>query len=738
MLKWPSNIRGDVAGGIVSAAVAIPLAMGYGMFAFVSLGEQYFASGALAGLYTAFIVAIVCVLLGNMTTIVYAPRINTTFFLGLLIYGLVNSDVPVIQSGGIPLILAVTFTIVLLGGAFEALFGLVRLGSLIKFAPQPVMAGFQNAAAALLFLVQLGNVCGFDYNMPFMQVPFHLESIKPLSVLIAAATFFVMWNARKLPGRVPPVIVGIIVGSALYYLCRIAGLGAYLGPVIESQQHAGMDLTAFPYFAELARSGDYLALAPTIVGGALALAIIASIDALLCAKLVTPPGERRIDGDQLLLRLGAGNVAAACFGGITSGLNIGPSVANRTFGARTSLSVLVNAAAILIACTVLFPFAGQIPRVALSSVIMVVAVQHFDVWSLRLARRLVTGTALFPRIAMLDLAVVILVAALSVTLDIVLAVFVGIVVAIIFFVISMSRSIIGRCYRCGSVRSRKARTTKELGLLGSRGEAILVLQLQGALFFGTSEKLASEIDSMVALDTSFVVLDLGRIGEIDSTGAMVLLEIDALLARKQKTLFLAVTRQGLPFTRLKDFHVLESIEADRIFPDVDRAIERAEDILLSEQANAAPAAEEIPLAGISLLANFGEREVAMIAARLTRVNYEKGMTIFREGDPGNELLMITKGTASVYLKLPNSEGIRLATFGPGTTVGELAILDEGLRSASVIATDSVAGYALSKSEFTALAAETPPVAIKLLANIGRELSGRLRVANRTIHQLELW
>jgi MFS superfamily sulfate permease-like transporter len=140
----------------VSAAVAIPLAMGYGMFAFSSLGENYFADGALAGLVTALVVGIVCVLLGDKTTTVYAPRVNSTFFLGILIYGLVHSHAPAITAGGVPFILAVAFWIILLGGVLEALFGLVKLGTLIKFTPQPVMAGFQNAAAALLFLVQLG------------------------------------------------------------------------------------------------------------------------------------------------------------------------------------------------------------------------------------------------------------------------------------------------------------------------------------------------------------------------------------------------------------------------------------------------------------------------------------------------------------------------------------------------------------------------------------------------------
>jgi hypothetical protein len=87
-----------MVGGLVSAAIAIPLAMGYGMFAFTSLDENYFADGAIAGLTTALVVAVVCVVLGDKTTTVYAPRVNTTFFLGILIYGLVHSEEPPAES----------------------------------------------------------------------------------------------------------------------------------------------------------------------------------------------------------------------------------------------------------------------------------------------------------------------------------------------------------------------------------------------------------------------------------------------------------------------------------------------------------------------------------------------------------------------------------------------------------------------------------------------------------------
>jgi sulfate permease, SulP family len=94
-----------------------------------------------------------------------------------------------------------------------------------------------------------------------------------------------------------------------------------------------------------------------------------------------------------------------------------------------------------------------------------------------------------------------------------------------------------------------------------------------------------------------------------------------------------------------------------------------------------------------------------------------------------------QGRASVYLQQPDG-AIRLATFAPGTIFGHLAILDAGPRSATVVADEDVVCHVLSGSDFAALSDAAPAVAIKLLAGLGRELSLRLRRANKTIHQLE--
>jgi sulfate permease, SulP family len=736
MHPWGSNVHYDVLGGLVSAAVAIPLAMGYGMFALVPLGDKYFANGALAGLYAAFFVALVSVALGDKTTTVYAPRINSTFFLGALLYGLVHSQIAGPAAGSTALIVVVFFLIIFLGGVFAALFGLVKVGTLLKYTPHPVVAGFQNTAAALLFLVQLANVSGFEQTKPFTFVLTHPGAIKPLSVLLAALTFGAMWNSRKIVPRIPPLLTGLAVGTGLYYALIALGLREYLGPIIGDATKDAVSRAPWGDIGELTRMGDLFALWPTILGGGLALAVIASIDALLCAKLVTQPGDARAHADHLLLRLGVGNVVAASFGGITAGINIGPSLANRAFGARTPLSVLVNAAVILLAFTILFPIVTRLPRVALSAVIMVVAFQHFDVWSFQLIKRIQASSGSQRRFLLIDLLVVVLVAVLSITVNIVLAVFLGTVIAVMLFVVRMSRSIVRRSYRCNAVSSRKSRDSRESKALERHGDSILVMELQGALFFGTGERLIDEIEAATRSETRSLILDLRRVSEIDSTGARIILDVRTNLKRKAMELGLVLSKRGDVMPRLKDLGVSEYVPADHIFEDVDRAIEWAEDNLLHNVLDEPPPVHELPLEKVGIFHNFDPSEIAALQLRLTRVAHRKGETIFHQGDSGTDLFIVTKGTASAYIHQPAGRDIRLVTFAPGTVFGELAILDAGPRSASIIADSDFVSYALSRAQFADLSAEAPAIAIKLLANLGRELSSRLRRADRMIDELE--
>lgn len=187
--------------------------------------------------------------------------------------------------------------------------------------------------------------------------------------------------------------------------------------------------------------------------------------------------------------------------------------------------------------------------------------------------------------------------------------------------------------------------------------------------------------------------------------------------------------------RLQESGLAEAIPPDRLLPDVDRAIEAAEDHLLDEELPTRTSHRELALAELGLLARLDVDELSTLARYLTRVEIEAGREIFREGDPGLELMLMAKGAASAWLH-SHGGSIRLATFGPGTVFGEMALLDDGKRAATVVADEALVFYSLSQRDFTALAVSAPGIAITLLANLAREMSARLRTANKTIQQLE--
>ncbi len=222
--------------------------------------------------------------------------------------------------------------------------------------------------------------------------------------------------------------------------------------------------------------------------------------------------------------------------------------------------------------------------------------------------------------------------------------------------------------------------------------------------------------------------------EIDATGAQILAEIGLALARNERQLALALSKNSESAARLREAGVLEALEG-RVFDDVDRAIEWAEESVLRAAGDTTASEDELPLPRVGLLRDLTPQEVEAFAAHTRRAVYPRGSEIFREGDAGKELFIIVQGRAGAYLRQPNGD-IRLATFAPGTVFGELAILDSGPRSASVSAEDDVVCHVLSERDFAALSASAPAIAIKLLSGLGRELSARLRRANKTIHQLE--
>jgi sulfate permease, SulP family len=261
--------------------------------------------------------------------------------------------------------------------------------------------------------------------------------------------------------------------------------------------------------------------------------------------------------------------------------------------------------------------------------------------------------------------------------------------------------------------------------------------LEGPIFFGTAENLALQLEAERRGDVSYVILDIKRVNEIDSTGAKVLLQMHDKLTREGRHLLLSALPEATPLAAfLRDMGVTTAITRGRIFPDADRAIEWAEDHLILAQLGGVEASAEFPFRQLDVLAGMSDAERAVVTEALERYAYRKGDIVFREGSTSNELYIIAKGAASVRLRLTGTEReTRLITFAPGTVFGELALLDQEARSATVEADEDLVCYVLTRTRFESITARHPEVAIKLLINLGRELSSRLRRANRTIYQL---
>jgi anti-anti-sigma factor len=476
------------------------------------------------------------------------------------------------------------------------------------------------------------------------------------------------------------------------------------------------------------------------MASALSLAVVASLDTLICARIVEGMTGQRSDANRLLRIIGAANLVTPLLGGISGGVSVASSTASFKGGARTSLSLLVHSLAIFAAVVALAPLLGRLPLVVVGAVLVVTAIQLVDRWSLELLRKGVSGEMVDWRAIALDLAVIVTVAATAIAGDIVVAVLIGVGVAVLLFVLRMSRSIVRHEQYGDRVRSRRSRDAADSELLASHGRSILLLELDGPVFFGSAESLAERIESALERGARYVILDMKRVSDLDSTGARVLLQAqERLRARGAHLVLASADATAHVNVVLRDAGVVSAVTSAHVFADADRALEWSENHLIEAMRSSEARAGEYPFVQLDLLAGFTAEERESFRALLARREYARGDTVFREGGAGDELYVIVKGSASVKLRMTDDQGgreQRLITFASGTAFGEMALLDREVRSASVVADEPLVCYVLERAGYDKITREMHPIAIKLLTNLGRELSARLRRANRMLNQQE--
>ena len=741
---WRFNAQGDLGGGLVAAVVSVPMSIGFGLLAFAPFGERFLPIGILAGLYGAIFLGLAALVLGARGPTVYAPRSLIAFMVGsIALHTIAESGSELLAEPNPAYVAGALLATLALAGLIQVLFGAARLGVLVRFIPSPVMAGFQNAAALLILYSQVHVLLGLPKRLALSALPAALPDLKPLNLLLGLATVVVIWNGARISRRLPPALIGLMFGSLAYYALCAVGFERALGPTIGAIPGSAPDGRFFGAILAFALHPAARELVPAIFLSALSLAVVASLDTLICARIVEGLTGQRGDANRTLRMIGGANLATALLGGLCGGVSVAASTANFKGGSRTSLSLLVHSLAIAVAVVVLASLLGRLPLVVVGAVLVVTALQLVDKWSLQLLRKIASGQMVDWRAVALDLAVIVTVAATAIAGDIVVAVLIGVGVAVVLFVLRMSRSIVRSEQSGEALRSRRARDAAESALLAAHGGSILLLELEGPVFFGSAESLAERVDAALRRGVRYIVLDFRRVNDLDSTGARILLQVEERLRERGVVLLLAsidsVRRvEGV----LRDAGVIAAITSPRVFPDTDRALEWAENHLIEGlRASASQPEGEYALEQLDLFAGFSAEERARFCALLRRREYPPGEIVFQEGAEGDELYVIVRGSASVKLRISPGSGAggreqRLVTFAAGTVFGEMALIDRESRSATVAADERLVCYVLERAGYERIVREMHPVALKLVANLGRELSARLRRANRMINQLE--
>lgn len=514
--------RVDALAGLTVGVVALPLALAFG----VSSG-----AGAEAGIVTAIVAGFVAAIFGGSNVQVSGPT-------GAMVVVLA----PVIASHGMGALALVT----VMAGVIVMAAGVLRLGSVVGAIPWPVIEGFTAGIAIIIFLQQVPAAVG---SPPVgHETNAALAALRALgnatwadawtTLVIVLAVAAIMVGLRRFGTRVPASMLAIVVvtiGAELlgWTVPVIGELPATLPP---------------PVLPEVSWSQ-----LTVLAGPALTIAALAGIESLLSARVASLHSDTgRYDGDRELVGQGLASIASGLFGGMPATGAIARTAVNVKTGARTRLAAVVHAVALLVIVMVGASLVSGIPLAALAGILMVTAVTMVPAKSVSTVIRTSRGSA----------AVFMVTAAVTVAVDLIYAVIVGVLVAAFFALRSLARS-------AGVHREDLP------GHPVAGDERIALFRIDGALFFAAADRVLDRVSHIE--DVNVVILRMSQVQLMDSTGAQVLTDLVTSLERRGITVLVKGIRpQHLELaTRVG---VLKAVrDPKHIFEDLDSAVAHARD-----------------------------------------------------------------------------------------------------------------------------------------------------------------
>ncbi|MBQ3240584.1 MAG: STAS domain-containing protein [Akkermansia sp.] len=529
----------DLTSGLTVGVVALPLAMAFA----IACGCKAITPST--GLVTAVVAGFMISLLGGSKFQIGGP---TGAFV-VIIAGVVSS------FGFSGLIMCT-----LLAGLFLILFGVFKMGSLIKFIPFPVTTGFTSGIAVTIFCTQITDLLGLQIKGP-VPAEFiskwscyfeHIGTINVWAVGLSLLTIAVILVVKRFWPRLPFMLIGMLV-STLVCCCfdlPVETIGKRFGQLPD-----GLPAPSLP-------AVDWAHL-PQLIQPAFVIALLAAIESLLSASVADGMTGSRHHPNTELVGQGVGNICSALFGGLPATGAIARTATNIRAGAKTPVSGLIHALTLLLILMLLGQYAAMVPLSALAGILVIVCWNMAEVSTFT---HLLTG----PRQDAVVLGITFI---LTVLIDLVVAVEVGVVLASLLF--------IGRMAQISNVESvsnvldddaeenpARSRYLREIPA------NVEVFDVQGPFFFGAVEQFKDRVFRSVEHDVDYILLRLRLVPALDASGLHALEDFQSYCGRRGITLLLCgVQKQPMKVIR-RDKQFISILTMENVCENIDAALER--------------------------------------------------------------------------------------------------------------------------------------------------------------------
>ena len=526
---WAPNILS----GVVVGVVALPLAMAFAI-----------ASGAKPeqGLYTAIVAGFLVSALGGSRVQIAGP---TGAFIVILAGVTAKHGIDGLQIA------------TMMAGVMLLLLGTARLGALLKFIPDPVIVGFTAGIGIIIFVSQwkdffgLPPVAGEHFHEKLWHVTQALPQLHPATTAVGIASFLLVIYSPRLPGmsRVPGPLVALVaatVAQAVFGFEGVATIGSAFGGIPQ-----GLPTPQFPQVSA--------ARVIELLGPAFAIAMLGAIESLLSAVVADGMAGTRHNSNQELIGQGIANIAAPIFGGFAATGAIARTATNVRNGGTSPLAGMVHALTLLLIALFLAPLAFHIPLAALAAILFVVA------WNMSAAGHVVKMVRRAPRA---DVVILLVTLTLTVFADLVVAVNIGVLLAMLQFLRRMASSVEVR-------QATEEEISREFPHLGPSKlpPGVLVYAVEGPFFFGAVDSF-ERVLAETHTDPRVLIIRLRWVPFIDITGLQRLEEAIRDLQRRGVRVMISGANERV-HGKLANAGILELVGAGNSFAEFPQALAAA-------------------------------------------------------------------------------------------------------------------------------------------------------------------